>query len=139
MKKQLFFILMPFLLLSGCGNKDDDISEKPKETVKLTIKNFSMYVAVNESSTCLGEAGSGAYVIYYAYFKGADYCKFIDCVVSYQFVNSSSPETYVEGTAKLNLSGDGQADPYHPATSVSKNYFYTLSIINVQGTVLVYR
>ena len=116
------------------SNENNKTTDSPKETVSLTVSNFSTYVAINTNAAVITNSYSDT--IYFSYFIGADYCKFINCSVTYKYeVNgSSSGEKFV---AHLTLSGDGQADPYivrnHPRAA------YYLVVTSAYGVVEVYR
>lgn len=143
------------LTLVGCGPKNDTanskqefdsssnvlpsnntVEDKPKEIVELTKDNFSTYVAINCSSSLISNETSRYTVVYYAYFIGADYCKFVNCTVTYSFCYSGN-NSGSEVTVPLTLSGDGQADPYY--VQLRDNYYYTFKFVSASGTVMVYR
>ena len=156
MKKFLLFPIV-LLVMVGCGPKENSmvdtskdaqtstiilpsnntVEDKPKEIVELTKDNFSTYVAVNCSSSLISNETSRYTVVYYAYFIGADYCKFVNCTVTYTYVYAPSGSAGEEITVPLTLSGDGQADPYF--AQLRDNYYYTFKFISASGTVMVYR
>ncbi len=128
MKKILLFVPMFALFLTGCGSQAGGPSDSPKETVALTAKNFSTYVATN-SSAAFNANGRG---FYYTFFIGADHCRFIDCEVTYSYsgVDSSS-----KITVSLSISGDGEAKPFFAENMYSPS---TIKIESAKGTVEVY-
>ena len=85
MKKLLILLPLTLLALTGCNsNKEDNkVSDTPKETVTLSASNFSTYVACNSSVTFNNT--SNDYANYFTYFIGADYCKFVNCTVTYGY------------------------------------------------------
>lgn len=146
MKKLFLLLSLPIFALSGCGKSsnttnntssaDNKISNSPKESVALTVENFSTYVAINSSSTLLNNSYND--VIYYSYFVGADYCKFVNCTVTYKYKRSGTEYTTEDYTVALSLSGDGQADPYF-VYNQGRSMYYFLIIVAASGTVEVYR
>ena len=150
--KNKTLLLLPLLLLGliGCDSNnsnqpteekmDNAVSDTPKESVRLTKTNFSTYVATNSSCSIVMDATTD--VIYYTHFIGADYCKFINCQVSYAYISNFSENqntvTTDTGTALLTLSGDGEAKPFY-VRSQNRNSYYYLVVTNVSGTVEVYR
>lgn len=133
MKKKLFLLPILAMSLSACGSQPTQADVLPKETVTLTQKNFSTYVAVN--TTCTPFEGR-SYALYYSYFIGADECKFIDCTVTYKYTGTNDSEKTF--TVPLSLSGDGQAIPFVGGMNVGTTHC-TLSVTNAKGTVEVYR
>lgn len=134
MKK--LFLLLSFipLVLTGCNSQEKEkATDSPKETVQLTAKNFSTYVAINSSSTSVGNDSK---VRYYTYFIGADYCKFIDCKVSYIYRHATTPssDSNEQTTISLSISGDGEA-----AFFLTGGLYYYCEVVSASGTVLVYR
>ena len=134
MKK--FALLLPLLTIAlvSCGG--DRVSDSPKESVKLSEKNYSTYVAIN-TSFAMPNAGY-ADIIYFSYFIGADYCKFVDCTITYKYVINSGSVESPEETVPLTLSGDGQANPYYARLN-NRGYFFNIVITGASGTVQVYR
>ena len=154
MKKHSFLYIPVFfgLLLTGCkndekivqtntvnnptpslaeDNKNENAADSPKETVSLTASNFSTYVAINSIAVLVNSATHD--VAYYSYFIGADYCKFINCTVTYKYNGSGEAST-----VSLTLSGDGQADPFIVPNQTT-HALYVLSVTGASGTVEVYR
>lgn len=129
--------------LTACGSSntnnnsgtDNTISDSPKESVQLSAGNFSKYVAVNSNAALISNLNEC--VIFYSYFIGADYCKFVNCTVTYAYLFKGTGEG-TEHTIHLSLSGDGQAEPF--CTRITSNYsYYALSVIGASGMVEVYR
>lgn len=130
--------------LTACGSNnannnnsgaDNTISNSPKESVQLSAGNFSKYVAVNSTvSLIYNEYNS---VVYYSYFNGADYCKFINCTVTYSYLLNGGGEGN-QYTVPLTLSGDGQSDPFF-VSRPDRYTYYSIKIIGASGTVEVYR
>ena len=134
MKK--FTLLLPLLTIALASCSGDKVSDSPKESVKLSEKNYTSYIAIN-TTFAMPNAGY-ADVIYYSYFIGADYCKFVDCTISYKYIiNSGAAESAME-TVPLTLSGDGQANPFYARLNNRGNY-YRIVITGASGTVQVYR
>lgn len=134
-------ILLPIILLAlvGCNSNNttsNTESNEPVQTVELSSSNFSDYVAINSSASLINSDSQD--VIYYSYFIGADYCKFIDCSVTYVYVHSGSGSSSSQSTVKLTISGDGQANPYFVYKQNNHTYYY-ISVISVSGTVEVYK
>ena len=124
---------------SGNENRTADIAtnDSPKETDQLSAGNFSKYVAVNTAAAVIVNTSES--VIYHSYFIGADYCKFINCTVTYTYVaGNNEPSSNSGQTVPLTLSGDGQAEPFHISQS-NRNIYYRIVILNASGTVEVYR
>lgn len=137
MKKTLFLLPLVLLALTGCNSNatDNKVSDSPKQSVTLSAENFSTYVATNSSSALLNNSYND--VIYYTYFNGADYCKFVNCTVTYKYVSNQSTEG-TEETIKLTLSGDGETNPYF-ARSQNRYTYYHAVVTAASGTVEVYR
>ena len=152
--KKIFLLPLIVLMLTGCGQNGDitnsdnsesrsdvvlpsnnTVEDKPKERVQLTKDNFSTYVAINCNSSLISNETSSYTVVYYAYFIGADYCKFVDCKVTYLYSYNGNPGA--ETTVPLTLSGDGQANPFY--ATQRNNYYYTFQFVSASGTVMVYR
>ena len=134
MRKTIFLLPLLCVALVSCNPKTEDkVTDTPKETVQLTAKNFSTYVAMNSNSTSVG---NDTYVRYYTYFIGADYCKFVDCKVSYVYRHAQNPDTNSDGAATINLSisGDGEAGFF-----LTRGLYYYCDVVSASGTVLVYR
>ena len=138
MKKSIFLLPLILLTMSGCNSNanENNFSNKPKSSVTLTAENFSSYVATQSTSTLIDNAYND--VIYYTYFIGADYCKFIDCTVTYTYIHDSSTNAVGGQTIKLTLSGDGEAWPYH-AIKQSNHIYYWIVVTSASGTVEIYR
>ena len=127
---------MAFALM-GCNPKEDNkITDTPKESVQLSAKNYTTYVAIN-TSIAMPNAGYND-VIYYSYFIGADYCKFVDCKLTYKYVLNGGSNESSEETVPLTLSGDGQANPFF-ARALNRGNYYNIVITGASGTVQVYR
>ena len=126
--------------LTGCSantnNSDNNVSNSPKESVELSGSNFSKYVAVNSTAAIINNAYND--VIYYSYFIGADYCKFVNCSVTYTYAQNGGATGANDYTVSLSLSGDGQADPYF-VRNTSAHVYYSIVIKSASGTVEVYR
>ena len=137
MKKTLFLLPLVLLALTGWSSNttDNKVSDSPKQSVTLSAENFSTYVATNSSSALLNNSYND--VIYYTYFNGADYCKFVNCTVTYKYVSNQSAEG-TEETIKLTLSGDGETNPYF-ARSQNRYTYYHVVVTAASGTVEVYR
>ena len=137
MKKTLFLLPLVLLALTSCSSNaaDNKVSDSPKQSVTLSAENFSTYVATNSSSALLNNSYND--VIYYTYFNGADYCKFVNCTVTYKYVSNQSTEG-TEETIKLTLSGDGETNPYF-ARSQNRYTYYHAVVTAASGTVEVYR
>ena len=137
MKKLL--LLLPFVtfLLTGCNPKEENkVTDTPKESIQLSASNYINYVAINTSIATPNP--NYADVIYYSYFIGADYCKFVDCKLTYKYVlNGGTAESATE-TIALTLSGDGQANPFY-ARSQNRGNYYNIVITGASGTVQIYR
>lgn len=101
------------MALTGCNSNkvDNRVSDTPKETITLSKENFSIYVACNSSVTFNNT--SYHYANYFTYFIGADYCKFVNCTVTYGYAYMANEYTDTGETVPLTLSGDGQANLYH--------------------------
>ncbi len=136
MKKGLLFIFALGLMTGCTASKENVVSNTPKESITLSAENFSKYVATNSSSSLIGSSYNN--VIYYTHFVGADYCKFIDCTVTYTYVANGSTPSGTGTTISLTLSGDGETLPYY-VHSQSGNVYYSIGIISASGTVEVYR
>ena len=153
MKKKLFLLPILMFALTACGsnntcnacnnsgneNRTVDIAtnDSPRETDQLSVGNFSKYVAVNTTAAVISNTANS--VIFYSYFIGADYCKFINCTVTYTYVvGNNEPSSNSGQTVPLTLSGDGQAEPFHVSLS-SANVYYRIVVLNASGTVEVYR
>ena len=138
MKKVLLSVfVLPLLCLTGCNPKEDNkVTDTPKESVQLSTSNYTSYVAIN-TSIAMPNAGYND-VIYYSYFIGADYCKFVDCKLTYKYVLSGGSAESSEETVPLTLSGDGQANPFF-ARALSRGSYYSIVITGASGTVQVYR
>ena len=146
MKKLFLLLALPIFALSGCGKSsnttnntssaDNKISNSPKESVALTVENFSTYVAINSSAALLNNSNDD--VIYYSYFIGADYCKFVNCTVTYKYKRSGTEYTTEDYTIALSFSGDGQADPYLVQDQRRSTYYFII-ITGASGTIEVYR
>lgn len=151
--KRNVFLLLPLLFIGLCGCDSDNssepnvaekdnnvISNTPKQSIQLTASNFATYVATNSSCSIVMDSASD--VIYYTYFIGADYCKFINCKVSYSYVSNTTENqntlATVTGIVPLTLSGDGEAKPFY-VRSQNRNQYYYLVVVSVSGTVEVYR
>lgn len=114
------------------------VEDKPKEEVELTLSNLGTYVAINNNAVLLNNSSTGDnVVVFYAYFIGADYCKFVDCTISYYYSPSGGGSNAGENTTALSLSGDGQATPFY--TRIQGNHWYYFNVSAVTGRVLVYR
>ena len=167
MKKLFLLLPLITLLTIGCGpingekevssinseveqsevvvssNEEESISphrieNEPKEEVELTLSNLGKYVAINNNAVLLNNSSTGNnVVVFYAYFIGADYCKFINCTISYYYSPSGGGPNGGENTTGLSLSGDGQANPFY--TIIDGNHWYSFNVSAVTGTVLVYR
>ncbi len=126
------------MALTGCNSNkvDNRVSDTPKETVTLSKENFSTYVACNSSVTFNNT--SNDYANYFTYFIGADYCKFINCTVTYGYAYMANEYTGTGETVPLTLSGDGQANPYHVRINTTAGY-YRFAVVAASGTVEVYR
>ena len=126
------------MALTGCNSNkaDNRFSDTPKETVTLSKENFSNYVASNSSVTFNNT--SSDYANYFTYFIGADYCKFVNCTVTYGYAYMENEYTGTGETVPLTLSGDGQANPYHVRISTKAGY-YRFVVMAASGTVEVYR
>lgn len=130
--------------LTGCnsdsGNssssEDNRVVDSPKESVSLSASNFSTYVAVNSSAAILNNSYND--VIYYSYFIGADYCKFVNCFVTYTYAKNGTTNIASSFTVPLTLSGDGQAEPFFVRDQTRFTY-YSLVVTAASGTVEVYR
>lgn len=137
MKKLL--LLLPFVtfLLTGCNPKEENkVTDTPKESIQLSASNYTNYVAIN---TFIGQPNSSYNdIIYYSYFIGADYCKFVDCKITYRYVLNGGSTQTEEATVPLTLSGDGQANPFY-ARGLSRGSYYSITITKASGTVQVYR
>lgn len=132
MKKNLLLLPFAALLLVGCKTSADVQINTKKETVQLTMANFSNYVAINSSSTYNSNKGSW---IFYTHFIGADGYIFIDCKVSYYYKWSMGSQEILDGStgvANLSLSGDGEAAPYLYTTT---NGVAVFTISSVSGTI----
>ncbi len=73
------------MALTGCNSNKvgNRVSDTPKETITLSKENFSTYVTCNSSVTFNNT--SNHYANYFTYFIGADYCKFVNCTVTYGY------------------------------------------------------
>lgn len=139
MKKLLITLPLLALGLAGCNasanytpsNSSKTTSKSSNETVQLTLDNFSTYVATNSSSTVNTTSG---YETYYTYFIGTDFCKFIDCTVSYGYAYYNNSFDGLSETVRLSLSGDGEAKPLHVQTR-STTMYYQFVLLSVSGTV----
>lgn len=133
-------VLLPLLLmtLSGCNSDkvDNRVSGTIKETITLSASNFSTYVACNSIVTFNNT--SNDYANYFTYFIGADYCKFINCNVTYGYAQMDNEYTIGRETVPLSLSGDGQTNPFHARFNTATAY-YRFVVIDASGTVEVYR
>ena len=132
MKKTLLILSTLLLLLTGCNPQEDKITDSPKESVELSASNFSTYVAINTTSVFNPDYND---MCFYSYFIGADYCKFVDCKVTYKYVGANTSSEY---TVPLTLSGDGQALAYI-ARNIGRGQTYTLTVTSAKGTVHIYR
>ena len=81
---------------------------------------------------------SNDYANYFTYFIGADYCKFVNCTVTYGYAYIANEYTGTGETVPLTLSGDGQANPYHVRINTTAGY-YRFVVVAASGTVEVYR
>ena len=135
MKKGLLFIFALGLMTGCTASKENVVSNTPKESVTLNADNFSTYVATNSSSSLVNNTSTN--VIYYTHFVGADYCKFVNCTVTYTYVANGGIPSGTGTTISLTLSGDGEALPYF-VKSQSNNAYYSIGIISASGTVEVY-
>ena len=117
------------LLCFGCNSQK---CVSTYERVELTVDNFSKYVATQTNRV---EKDSVSYATYFAYFKGADHCRFNDCTVTYSFVADTIKGA--TGTVPLTISGDGEAKPAN-LYIYGKTTNYVLKIEAVSGTVDVY-
>lgn len=135
MKKLLFLLPIISFALSACNPQKDKITDSPKESVALSASNFSTYVAVN--TTVQQSNANYSDVTFFSYFIGADYCKFVDCFVTYKYVHGENSGG-TEITVPLTLSGDGQAEPF-VVTSMNRGMTYTLVVTSAKGTVHIYR
>lgn len=126
------------MALVGCNSNkvDNRVSDTPKETVTLSKENFSTYVACNSSVTF--NKTSNDYANYFTYFIGADYCKFVNCTVTYGYAYTTSTYEGAGETVPLTLSGDGQANPFHVRINTTTGY-YRFVMVAASGTVEVYR
>lgn len=138
MKKLLILLPLTLMALTGCNSNkaDNRVSDTSKETVTLSKENFSTYVACNSSVTFNNT--SSDYANYFTYFIGADYCKFVNCTVTYGYAYMENEYTGTGETVPLTLSGDGQANPYHVRISTKAGY-YRFVVVTASGTVEVYR
>lgn len=125
------------MALTGCNSNkvDNRVSDTPKETVTLSKENFSTYVACNSSVTFNNT--SNHYANYFTYFICADYCKFVNCTVTYGYAYMTNEYTGTGETVPLTLSGDGQANPYHVKFEAAG--YYRFVVVAASGTVEVYR
>lgn len=121
---------------NGSSSQDNKITDSPKESVALNASNFSTYVAINSSAAILNNSYND--VIYYSYFIGADYCKFVNCLVTYTYAMNGGAEGTESFTVLLTLSGDGQAKPYF-ARNQNRYTYYSLIVTGASWTVEVYR
>ena len=143
-KKILFVLPLMLFGIVGCNSTnnngsssgDNKITDSPKESVTLSASNFSTYVAVNSSAAILNNSYND--VIYYSYFIGADYCKFVNCRVTYTYAMNGGTEGTDTFTVPLTLSGDGQANPFF-ARNQNRYTYYSLVVTGASGTVEVYR
>lgn len=89
------------MALTRCNSNkvDNRVSDTPKETVTLSKENFSTYVACNSSVTFNNT--SYDYANYFTYFIGADYCKFINCTVTYGYAYMANEYTGTGETVPL--------------------------------------
>lgn len=141
MKKLLILLPLMMMALSGCSANgqnaaDNKVSDTPKETVTLSATNFSTYVACNSSVTFNNSTND--YANYFTYFIGADYCKFVNCTVTYGYAYMANAYEGAGETVPLTLSGDGQANPYHVRINTAAGY-YRFVVVAASGTVEVYR
>ena len=144
MKKMLLLLSLMLFGLAGCnsnsGNssssEDNSVVDSPKESVSLSVSNFSTYVAVNSSAAIVNNTYND--VIYYSYFIGADYCKFVNCSVTYTYAQNGTTNITSSFTVPLTLSGDGQAEPFL-AIKQTRYTYYSLVVTAASGTVEVYR
>ena len=141
--KKLVLLSALFFGLTGCNsantnqsNSANKIFDTPKESVSLTAKNFSTYVACN--STVAFNTTSYDYANYFTYFIGADYCKFVNCTVTYGYAYMDNEYSGVGETVSLTLSGDGQTNLFHARLNNSSAY-YRFVVLNASGIVEVYR
>ena len=136
MKRSLLLLPICLVLLSGCNQ--DKISNKPKYEVDLSASNVYSYVSKQQSSTLIRDAGTYSDMIYYCHFVGADYCKFVDCELYYEFWARKDNSIGERGSIHLTLSGDGDAWPFY-VYQQNKTVYYECRITGASGTVLVYR
>lgn len=136
MKKLLFLLPITLLTLSACNN--NKVSNSPQSEVELTSENVLTYVAKTLSSNTLRDGGTNSDVVYYCHFTGAEYCKFVDCVISYEYKTINDGSQREAGSCSLTLSGDGEASPFY-AYQKSKGTAFTCNIVGASGKVLVYR
>lgn len=110
MKKLLILLPLTLMALTGCNSNkvDKRVSDTPRETITLSKENFSTYVTCNSSVTFNNT--SNHYANYFTYFIGADYCKFVNCTVTYGYAYMTNEFTGTGETVHLTLSGDGQAN-----------------------------
>ena len=125
------------MALTGCNSNkvDNRVSDTPRETVTLRKENFSTYVACNSSVTFNNT--SNHYANYFTYFIDADYCKFVNCTVTYGYAYMANEYTGTGETVPLTLSGDRQANPYHVKLAAAG--YYRFVVVAASGTVEVYR
>lgn len=137
MKKLLILLPLTLMALTGCNSNkvDNRVSDTPKETVTLRKENFSTYVACNSSVTFNNT--SNHYANYFTYFIGADYCKFVNCTVTYGYAYMANEFTGTGETVPLTLSSDGQANPYHVKLAAAG--YYRFVVVAASGTVKIYR
>ena len=148
MKKCLLFIPFMLLGLSGCNPKNSDSvnpsngntqatnqsAQTTKGKVQLSAENYTTYIAIN-TSIALPNAGYSD-VIYYSYFIGSSYCKFIDCKLTYKYVLNGGSNESSPVTVPLTLSGDGQAEPFY-ARALNRGNYYAIVITGASGTVQI--
>ena len=139
-KVKLSMLVLPLVLVGCTSNSatnvsDNKITNSPKESITLSASNYSTYIATNSSSTLLNNSYND--VIYYTYFTGADYCKFVNCKITYKYVENGGDEGSSH-TISLNLSGDGEATPFFVRNQNRYTYYYAV-ITGATGTVEVYR
>ena len=157
MKKLLFLLPLILVGLTGCGTKakdsinnkdinsteevvpnsnkssiDSSGSDGPIETVELSAENFSTYVASNTTASFNVNNNS---VLYFTHFIGADYCKFINCTVTYTYITKGAAVPDSGETVPLTLSGDGQAY----TQNARANAILVLAVVAASGTIEVYR
>ena len=138
--KKLVLLPIFLILLTGCssggvGCACSSGKTEPIETVTLTADNFSKYVATYSDST---GRDPNYFSIYYTHFVGADYCKFIDCTVTYEYTLVGNQPSGNGKTISLSLSGNGETEPFTIKPS-NNNIAYYAYIISASGTVEVYR